>query len=104
VQYGLPVITLIFDNGMYGTIRAHQERHYPGRVVATALKNPDFAAYARAFGGFGITVERTDQFAAAFAAARQSKLPAIIHLKVDPQSLTPGATLDAIRERALKDR
>jgi acetolactate synthase-1/2/3 large subunit len=104
VQYGLPVMTLIFDNGMYGTIRAHQERHYPGRVVATALKNPDFAAYARAFGGFGITVERTDQFAAAFAAARQSKLPAVIHLKVDPQSLTPGATLDAIRERALKDR
>jgi acetolactate synthase-1/2/3 large subunit len=104
VQYGLPVVTLIFDNGMYGTIRAHQERHYPGRVVATALKNPDFAAYARAFGGFGITVERTDQFASAFAAARQSKLPAIIHLKVDPQSLTPGATLDAIRERALKDR
>jgi acetolactate synthase-1/2/3 large subunit len=103
VQYGLPVITIISDNGMYGTIRAHQERHYPGRVIATALRNPDFVAYARAFGGFGIAVETTSEFPAAFEAARASKLPAIIHLKVDPQALTPGASLDAIRERALRE-
>jgi acetolactate synthase-1/2/3 large subunit len=104
VQYGLPVITIISDNGMYGTIRAHQERHYPGRVIATALRNPDFVAYARAFGGFGIAVETTSEFPAAFEAARASKLPAIIHLKVDPQALTPGASLDAIRETALREQ
>ena len=63
VQYDLPVIIAIADNGMYGTIRMHQEREYPGRVVATALKNPDFAAYARAFGGFGALVEKTEDFA-----------------------------------------
>jgi acetolactate synthase-1/2/3 large subunit len=104
VQYGLPVITVIFDNGMYGTIRMHQERHYPERVVGTALKNPDFAAYARAFGGFGITVEHTGDFPAAFKAARESGKPSIIHLKVDPQSLTPTGTIDAIREKALAER
>jgi acetolactate synthase-1/2/3 large subunit len=104
VQYGLPVITVIFDNGMYGTIRMHQERHYPERVVGTALKNPDFAAYARAFGGFGVTVEKTTDFPAAFQAARDSGKPSLIHLKVDPQSLTPTATIDAIREKALADR
>jgi len=63
VQYGLPIIVLVVDNGMYGTIRMHQERDYPGRVVGTQLQNPDFAAYARAFGGFGATVERTADFA-----------------------------------------
>ena len=57
VQYGLPIVVLVFDNATYGTIRMHQERDYPGRVIGTDLKNPDFAAYARAFGGFGATVE-----------------------------------------------
>jgi acetolactate synthase-1/2/3 large subunit len=104
VQYGLPVVTIIFDNGMYGTIRMHQERHYPGRVTGTALTNPDFAAYARAFGGFGAMVEKTEDFAAAFKAAKDSGKPSIIHLKVDPQSLTPAASLDAIRAKALADR
>src|SRR5690606_3956083 len=66
VQYELPIVVVIVDNGMYGTIRMHQERHHPGRVVATALKNPDFAAYARAFGGFGTTVDSTQEFAVAF--------------------------------------
>ena len=68
VQYGLPIIVLIADNGMYGTIRMHQEREYPGRIIATALRNPDFAAYARAFGGFGASVEKTADFPAAFNA------------------------------------
>ena len=63
VQYSLPIIVCIVDNGMYGTIRMHQERHYPGRVSATDLQNPDFAAYARAFGGHGERVERTEDFA-----------------------------------------
>jgi acetolactate synthase-1/2/3 large subunit len=101
VQYDLPVIIAVVDNGMYGTIRMHQEREYPGRVVATALKNPDFAAYARAFGGFGATVEKTADFAAAYAAAKASGQPAIIHLKVDGNAISPATTLEAIRQKAL---
>ncbi len=104
VQYDLPIIVLIMDNGMYGTIRAHQEREFPGRIFATALKNPDFAAYARAFGGFGARVERTEDFAAAFAAAQESGKPAILHLIVDPQAISPATTLDAIRAKALAQR
>jgi acetolactate synthase-1/2/3 large subunit len=100
VQYELPVIIVVADNGMYGTIRMHQERHYPGRVVATSLRNPDFAAYARAFGGYGATVEKTADFWPAFEAAQKSGLPAIIHLKVDPEALTPAMSLTATREKA----
>jgi acetolactate synthase I/II/III large subunit len=100
VQYRLPIIVVVVDNGMYGTIRMHQERHYPGRVVATALTNPDFAAYARAFGGYGATVEKTAEFFPAFDAARQSGKPAILHLKVDPEALTPTMSLTATREKA----
>jgi acetolactate synthase-1/2/3 large subunit len=100
VQYELPLIVIVVDNGMYGTIRMHQERHYPGRVVGTGLRNPDFAAYARAFGGYGATVEKTADFFPAFEAARQSGLPAILHVKVDPEALTPAMSLSAIREKA----
>ena len=75
VQYDLPVIVIVLDNRMYGTIRMHQERHYPGRVVATGLRNPDFADYARAFGGHGERVERTEDFAAAFERAVASGKP-----------------------------
>src|SRR5262249_24606788 len=99
-QYTLPVIIVVVDNGMYGTIRMHQERHYPGRVVATRLKNPDFAAYARAFGGYGATVEKTADFFPAFEAAQKSGKPAILHLKVDPEALTPTMSLTATREKA----
>jgi acetolactate synthase-1/2/3 large subunit len=102
VQYQLPLIVIIADNGMYGTIRMHQERHYPGRVIATELKNPDFSAYAHAFGGFGATVETTADFATAFSAAQQSSRPAIIHLKIDPDAITPATTLTAIRNKALE--
>src|SRR5262249_20086199 len=100
VQYGLPIVVLVFDNGVYGTIRMHQERAYPGRVSATTLRNPDFAACARAFGGFGATVERTEDFAAAFEAARASGLPSIVHVKFDADGITPLTTLSAIRENA----
>ncbi len=100
VQYDLPVIIVVVDNGMYGTIRMHQERHYPGRVIGTALKNPDFAAYARAFGGYGATVEKTADFMPAFEAAQRSGKPAIIHLKIDPEALTPAMSLSAIRAKA----
>jgi len=102
VQYRLPIIVVVCDNGMYGTIRMHQEREFPGRVSATELRNPDFDAYARAFGGFGAVVSKTAEFPAAFAAARESGLPSIIHLKIDPDAILPAATLSGIRERALQ--
>jgi len=104
VQFDAPVIVVVADNGQYGTIRMHQERHYPGRISATQLRNPDFAAYARAFGGYGVTVEKTADFPAAFEAAENSGLPAIIHLKVDPDAITPTTTLTKIREAALAQR
>jgi acetolactate synthase-1/2/3 large subunit len=101
VQYGIAVVVVVLDNGMYGTIRMHQEREYPGRVSATTLRNPDFAALANAFGGYGERVERTADFAPAFERALASGLPAMIHCIVDPQALTPTRTLDAIRDEAL---
>jgi acetolactate synthase-1/2/3 large subunit len=100
VMYDLPIVVVICDNGIYGTIRMHQEREYPGRVCGTSLRNPDFAAYARAFGGFGATVEKTADFAAAFRAAQASGKPAIVHLKIDPDAITPTTTLTKIREQA----
>ncbi|WP_342667970.1 thiamine pyrophosphate-binding protein [Azospirillum halopraeferens] len=97
VQEGAAVIVLVIDNGMYGTIRMHQEREYPGRVSGTALRNPDFAALARACGGHGETVERDADFGPAFARAQASGLPAILHLRIDPEALTPNRTLSEIR-------
>jgi len=104
VQYGLPVVAVVIDNGMYGTIRMHQERMYPGRVIGTALRNPDFAALARAFGGHGETVEETAQFLPAYERALASGLPSILHVKVDPEAITPATTLSAIRKQALEKR
>jgi acetolactate synthase-1/2/3 large subunit len=101
VQYDLPIIVVVVDNGMYGTIRMHQEREYPGRVSGTGLKNPDFAAYARAFGGFGAMVEKTADFAKAFDDAVKSGKPAILHLKVDPEALTTSTTIAKVRAAAL---
>jgi len=102
VQYQLPIIALVFDNATLGTIRMHQEREYPGRVSGTDLVNPDFAAMARSFGGFGATVEKTADFAPAFLAAETSGLPSIIHVKFDAEGITPTTTLSAIRGKALK--
>jgi acetolactate synthase-1/2/3 large subunit len=104
VQYDLPVIVVVVDNGMYGTIRMHQEREYPGRISATALKNPDFAAYARAFGGHGERVERTEDFMPAFERAVASGKPSILHCMVSPEAITPSTTLSAIRDKALAER
>lgn len=100
VQYDLPIIAIVVDNTMYGTIRMHQERKYPGRVSATRLRNPDFAALARAYGGHGETVEETAQFAGAFERALASGKPALIHVKVDPEAITPVATIASLRAAA----
>ena len=101
VQYGLAVVFVVVDNGMYGTIRMHQERSYPARVHGTALANPDFAALARAYGADGETVARTAEFAPAFERALAAGKPALLHLKVDPQALTMNASLDALRAQGL---
>jgi acetolactate synthase-1/2/3 large subunit len=93
MQFHAPVITLVINNGMYGTIRMHQEKRFPGRTVGTDLVNPDFVALARSFGAFGQLVERTEDFATAFAAAVASGLPAVLELRVDPAQITPEGRL-----------
>jgi acetolactate synthase-1/2/3 large subunit len=90
-------VVIVADNGMYGTIRMHQEKTYPGRISATGLVNPDFAAYARSFGAFGATVDATDQFDAVLDEALDCGRPAVIALTLDPQAITPSKTLDAFR-------
>lgn len=102
MQYGAAVVVIVVDNGMYGTIRMHQEREYPTRVIGTELRNPDFAVYARAFGGHGETVEATSEFVPAFQRALASKLPSIIHIKLGGEHVSPRATLTQVREAALK--
>ncbi len=99
VQYRLAIVVVVVDNGMYGTIRMHQEREHPGRVSGTDLQNPDFAAYARAFGGHGETVAATEDFMPAFHRAEAAGVPAIIHVKTDPDVITPATTLTAMRAR-----
>ncbi len=93
-------IILVFNNAMYGTIRMHQERRFPGRVVGTALKNPDFLGLARAYGVFGASVARTEEFAPAFEEAAAGKAAAIIELKMDPEMITTRTTLSEIRREA----
>lgn len=100
MQYGLKVIILVINNGMYGTIRMHQERAYPERVSGTDLVNPDFAAYARAFGANGEIVEETSEFAPAFERAMAAEGPSLIELRIDPEALTPKASLSEIRQAA----
>ncbi|WGF86507.1 thiamine pyrophosphate-binding protein [Marinivivus vitaminiproducens] len=100
-QYGLPIIVIVVNNGMYGTIRMHQERNYPGRISATELKNPAFADLARAYGGHGEVVTRTEEFAGAFERAQASGMPALIEIRLDPEIITPRQTLSEIREAAL---
>lgn len=103
-QYGLGVIVIVVNNGMYGSIRMHQEKDYPGRVHATTLDNPDFVALARAFGGYGELVMDAEAFAAAFARAKafadERCKPAVLELRIDPEAITPTATLTQLRERA----
>lgn len=104
VQYGAGVVILVFNNNMFGTIRMHQEREYPGRVSGTGLHNPDFAALARAYGGHGEVVDKTADFAPALRRAldhaEQQQLPALIELRYDGNLITPNATLETIRKQA----
>ena len=100
VQYGLNVIFVVIDNGMYGTIRMHQEKHYPARVYGTDLVNPDFAALARAYGVHGECVTRTAEFAPAFERALAHDGPSLLHLRIDPQAITMNATIDQLRGQA----
>lgn len=93
LQEGANVVILVCDNGRYGTIRMHQERHYPGRVSGTDVGNPDFAALARAHGGIGLTVDHNDQFPEALSQALSAQAPALIHLKLDPRMLATGSSL-----------
>jgi len=97
VKYGLSLVVLVVNNGMYGTIRMHQERHFPGRVSGTDLVNPDFASFAESFGAHGETVEQTEEFVEALERALGSGRPAVVDLRVDPEQITPRVTLTAIR-------
>jgi acetolactate synthase-1/2/3 large subunit len=98
VQYSLPIVTIVANNSTYGTIRMHQERDYPNRVIGTTLVNPDFAAYARSFGAEGVVVEATRDFAHVFGAALSRSGPTVIELKLDPEAISPRKTLTEIRE------
>jgi acetolactate synthase-1/2/3 large subunit len=104
VQNRAGVIVIVFNNGMYGTIRMHQEREFPERVHGTSLVNPHFGLLAQAYGAFGVVVETTDAFAPALAQAvahtRDKRSPALIELRCDPEVITPNATIAAIRATA----
>ncbi|MGN6666717.1 MAG: thiamine pyrophosphate-binding protein [Trinickia sp.] len=104
MQYGLNVVFIVVNNAHYGTIRMHQERHYPGRTHGTGLTNPDFAAFARSFGAHGETVERTADFLPAFERCVASGRPALIEIRVPKEVSTPAATLDDIAEQGRRAR
>ena len=104
VQYQANITIIVVNNGMYGTIRMHQERDYPKRISGTELRNPDFAALAQAYGALGVAVESTEQFAPAFQEAMAFDGPSLVELRIDPEALTPRATLSQIRAGGLAAR
>ena len=99
VQYGLNLLVIVVDNASYGTIRMHQEREFPRRLSATTLVNPDFAALARAFGGWAATVEQTDQFGPALAEALSHKGLKLLHLKTDVERISNSTTISAMHAK-----
>ncbi len=101
VRYGINVVVIVFDNHMYGTIRMHQERRYPNRESGSELTNPDFVAYARAFGAHAERVTETEEFAPAFERALTAGKPAVIHMLVDQEVLSTRASLSEVRQKAL---
>jgi acetolactate synthase-1/2/3 large subunit len=104
VQYDLKILFVVINNGMYGTIRMHQERDYPARVYGTSLRNPDFAALARAYGLHGAVVGRTDEFSGALTEALAQENSALIEIRIDPEAITTRGKLSAIRDNALKQK
>ncbi|WP_439542867.1 thiamine pyrophosphate-dependent enzyme [Hyphomicrobium sp.] len=100
VQYDLPIVIVIANNGMYGTIRMHQERRYPGRPNGTTLVNPDFAAFAHAHGAGGAVVTRSEDFAGVLAEALAADRPFVIDVRLDPEAITPNETLAGVRAAA----
>jgi acetolactate synthase-1/2/3 large subunit len=100
VQHDLAIRIVVIDNGTYGTIRMHQERHYPGRVFGTDLRNPDFAAMARACGAEGLSIVRDDEVVPALDQAFAARGPALVHVKLDAEAITPTTTLSKIRAGA----
>jgi len=104
VQHGAKTIVVLLNNGMYGTIRMHQEREYPRHVSGSELANPDFAALARAYGYVGVRIDRAAQFEPEFIAALERKQGTLIEVMLDPQVITTRGTLSAITESALKKR
>lgn len=99
LQFKAKPIILIFDNKMFGTIRMHQEKRYPGRVSATSLKNPDFAKWAESFGAYAETVAKTEDFEAAFKRARQSGKASVLHMLTDPDVITPNARISKMKAK-----
>lgn len=97
MQFNVAVIILLFDNGMHGTIRMHQEQRYPDRISSTQLKNPDFVALAQSYGAHAEVVRKTEEFESAFSRAKASNKTALIHLLMDPEAISPTTTLSKIR-------
>jgi acetolactate synthase-1/2/3 large subunit len=97
IQCAAPLVLILANNGMHGTIRMHQERRYPGRVSGTSLMNPDFAALARSYGAYGETITRTQDFEPAFRRALAADRLTLLDLKLDPEAVTPVRTLSAFR-------
>ena len=100
-QIGANIIVLVVDNGMYGTIRMHQEREFPGRVRHTELINPDFVPLAESMGAYAEKVLDTAAFVDAFKRCLKAGRPALLHLPIDPEAISPATTLSAIRQRSL---
>lgn len=103
IQYSLKILFIVFDNGMYGTIRMHQERDYPSHVYGTTLKNPDFAALAKAYGLHAETVTSTRDIRGAIERCIDQNSASLIHIKVDPEAITTRTTLTAIRNKAMSE-
>jgi acetolactate synthase-1/2/3 large subunit len=98
MQYQANIILIIINNGIYATIRMHQERDYPARVIGTDMINPDFVALAKAHGAHAELVVSSDEFAAAFERAMQAGRPAVIEVQLDPEILTPTLTVESLRK------
>jgi acetolactate synthase-1/2/3 large subunit len=98
LQFGANLVIVVVDNGQYGTIRMHQEREFPGRVIGTDLRNPDFAALAESYGALGLRVNATEEFAGAFEKAVAANKPALIHIKMDAEAISPTTTISKLRE------